>query len=749
MNKIVVLVCLILMANCSYCQQFFSIKVVNESGAAIPGVVISNKQKLFLGLTDNKGKLSFDLPTDAVLIVLKLGDYITDSISVVKNVYQTIVLKKTISIGNEELVTVFGRNSTVANAAAAVSILRKSTLNKYDQQSFTAAFNTVPGVKIDERSPGSYRLNIRGNLLRSTFGVRNVKMYLNELPITDASGNTYFNQLAPALIGTVQIIKGPGGSMYGAGTGGVVLMRNDAVQQPGTTFQFTGGSYGLFTASFTNNFSTKKTNHGFTVAHQQADGYREHTAMRRDVVGYTSSFKLTDKNTITSTSYYSNLFYKTPGGLTAAQVAANPRQARPATALFKSAVAQKAALYLNTIYTSLSDVATINKYWKNTTGAYFSYTDFKNPAIRNYEKKYERGVGARTTFNFEKNKFTAVAGAELQNSFINTATHGNRLGVKDTVQYHDEIKVNQINIFVQSGYNFTTKYTITGGLSYNQFKYGFNRLYPAEIPSSAVFTPQYIPRIALQRNLQIGTVYASYSKGYSPPTIDEIQASDGKFNKDLKAEASTSYEAGAKLTLVKNLLFADIALYKTTLNNTIVVRKDASGADFFVNAGNTSQQGIEYSINAYPIKKTKGFVQQLQLQFNGNIVKARFKDYKRGTQVFDGNKVTGNTPLTLSLMADVITTAALYANFTYTYTDRLPLNDANSFYAKAYNLLFVKVGTMQLLKKANTNIFVSMMHSFNKDYSLGNDLNAEGNRFFNPSVLQTFTAGVSFKFAGK
>ncbi len=746
LNKIVGLLSMMLLATSGYCQQNFSIKVLSESGVAIQRIVVSNEKNEILGTTDAAGNLAFEQAKDSFHIVLTAADYVTKSVLVVKDIYQIITLTSKAKIIDEETVTVFGRNSTVTNAAAAVTIINKNILNKYDQQSFTTAFNTVPGVKMDERSPGSYRLNIRGNLLRSTFGVRNVKMYLNDLPITDASGNTYFNELAPALISNVQIIKGPGGSMYGAGTGGVVLMRNDAIEQPSTSIQITGGSYGLFTASATNHSSTKKASHAFTIAHQQTDGYREQSAMRRDVAGYTGSYRLNEKRNLTATAYYSNLFYQTPGGLTEAQVTANPTQARPATALFKSAVAQKAALYLSTIYASVTHVITINKYWKNTTGTYFSYTDFKNPAIRNYEKKYERGAGARTSFNFEKDKLSAVIGTELQHSFINTATHGNRFGVKDTVQYHDEIKVNQVNIFMQAGYKFATHYSFTAGLSYNFFRYGFNRLYPAETPSNSGFTPQFIPRIALQRKLRIGTVYAAYSKGYSPPTIDEIHASNGTFNKDLKAEASTSYEAGAKITLVKNLLFAEIAIYKTDLKNTIVVRKDVSGADFFVNTGNTTQRGIEYSLNTYPIKKTVGFVKSIQLQTTGNIVKATFKDYKRGTLVFDGNKLTGNTPLTFSIMADVVTTAAFYANFTYTFTDKIPLNDANSFYAKAYNLLFVKVGTEQLLKKAKTNIFVSMMHSFNKNYSLGNDLNAEGNRFFNPSVLQTFTAGVSVKF---
>ena len=431
LNKIIVLIWIMLLGTNGYCQQAFSIKVINETGVAIPNVIVRNENALSLGVTDATGKISFEQATSSFIIILTASDYITNRSLVVRNLYQEIIMTKMIA---EETVTVFGRNSTVTNAAAAVTIINKSSLDKYDQQSFTAAFNNVPGVKMDERSPGSYRLNIRGNLLRSTFGVRNVKIYLNELPITDASGNTYFNQLAPALLGTVQIIKGPGGSMYGAGTGGVVLLRNDAYQPPGTSLQITGGSYGLFTASATKHFSTKKLNSSFILAHQQADGYREQSAMRRDVIGYTAAYRPNEKHIITTTTYYSNLFYQTPGGLTAAQVAENPRQARPATTLFKGAVAQKAALYLSSIYTSVADAITINKNWKNISGAYFSYTDFKNPSIRNYEKKYERGAGARTNFYFEKNKLTANVGAEMQHSFINTATHGNRLGIKDTLQ---------------------------------------------------------------------------------------------------------------------------------------------------------------------------------------------------------------------------------------------------------------------------------------------------------------------------
>ena len=72
---------------------------------------------------------------------------------------------------------------------------------------------------MEERSPASYRMNIRGSTLRSPFGVRNVKVYLDDIPFTDAGGNTYLNQLSYYNFNSIEVLKGPGGSLYGAGTG--------------------------------------------------------------------------------------------------------------------------------------------------------------------------------------------------------------------------------------------------------------------------------------------------------------------------------------------------------------------------------------------------------------------------------------------------------------------------------------------------------------------------------------------------
>src|SRR5688572_5488871 len=91
----------------------------------------------------------------------------------------------------EVIISAYEQNRKLLNIPAPVSFVGKGQLERYGNNSILPALNTLPGVRMEERSPGSYRLNIRGSSLRSPFGVRNVKLYWNDIPFTDPGGNSY------------------------------------------------------------------------------------------------------------------------------------------------------------------------------------------------------------------------------------------------------------------------------------------------------------------------------------------------------------------------------------------------------------------------------------------------------------------------------------------------------------------------------------------------------------------------------
>jgi iron complex outermembrane receptor protein len=83
-------------------------------------------------------------------------------------------------------------NRKLIDVPAPIAVISKAQFNRFNNISLLPALNTVTGVRMEERSPGSYRLNIRGSSLRSPFGVRNVKVYYNDIPYTDPGRQHFF-----------------------------------------------------------------------------------------------------------------------------------------------------------------------------------------------------------------------------------------------------------------------------------------------------------------------------------------------------------------------------------------------------------------------------------------------------------------------------------------------------------------------------------------------------------------------------
>ncbi|MBX2889165.1 MAG: TonB-dependent receptor [Ferruginibacter sp.] len=624
---------------------------------------------------------------------------------------------------------------------ASIAILSRASINRTTDASFLAAMNSIAGVKMDERSPGSVRLSIRGNILRSPFGVRNVKVYWDGVPFTDANGNTYLNQIGFDLVGKMEVLKGPGGSMYGAGTGGVLLISSREIPEGKRTFQLHSsvGSDGLFYAAGRATFSHANANNSVSYSHQQSNGYRKQSELNRDVVNYRGAFDVNKNQSISANIFYSNLYYQTPGGLTASEVLANPRQARP------GAENNKAALYLKTLYSAISTEIKLNHSFSHITGIYISHTDFKNPTTRNYELKTELGGGGRSVLQYHHGIWQLVGGGEYQYTFNNTGIYGNRNGKRDSLQYQDEIGSRVWNVFVQTTADIK-RFKLIGGLSLNNYHYGLTRVSTPGTPNeSSNFKPRVIPRFALlyRLNKQFN-LFASVADGFSPPSIDEVHATDGVFNSALRADEGRSFEIGLKGFSLSNRWWGTISGYYFRLNETIVSRRDSSGGDYFINAGRTDQLGLEAAIQYKLISKQSGVWREVNLRSSLTLLHARFKDYQQGQNIFNDNKLTGTPSRMFTFGADFKILNHFYFQTSFSYTGAIPLNDANTVFSEAYSQSFVKAEyKLGSPERKAVSIFFAYEKTFTSPYSLGPDLNAVGNRFFNPSPPQRFMTGVN------
>lgn len=657
---------------------------------------------------------------------------------------------------DEVQIKAFEQNRSLQKIPAAVSYISNADLNRFNNTSILQALNAMPGIRMEERSPGSYRLSVRGSSLRSPFGVRNVKIYYNGIPFTDPGGYTYFNQLGFYNFNSAEVIKGPGSSLYGAGTGGVLLINSlPYTFRQGATVSYTGGSYGLHNILAEARFGEEQFQNIVRYQQLQSDGYREHSALKRKVLSWDAKAKLNESNEIKTHFLYGDLYYETPGALTIEEYETDPRSARPSQTVapgyvIPGSAAMNAAIYETTFLAGLTLKHKFSTRFQNTTTLYGAFSQTKNPTIWNYGRSSEPHTGGRTTFSYDfdlgSSKLNWLLGAEVQQNFTSVRTYLSDYGTPDSLQTDDELHTLQYFGFTQLSWEIG-KLIATAGISVNKQRVSFTRFSnPPAREYIRDFDNELAPRIAALYELSPAiSVYASVAKGFSPPTSAELSPSGGVLNASLNAEEGWNYELGTRGHLFRDRFYFDINAFYFNLKNTIVQRRDSVSGDYFLNAGSTKQLGVESYFKYVTTDAEKSSYNSIWLSYTWYDFK--YRDFMQVDVDFSGKQLPSVPAHTLVIGTDIRSNKGWYGNFTYYYGGKIPLNDANDAYADPYSLISLRIGYKRAFAKNYfIDVFAGGDNLMDETYSLGNDINGYGGRYYNAAPGRSFYGGVSFSW---
>ncbi len=657
-----------------------------------------------------------------------------------------------------EIIAYFSKQALLGLTSSAQTI---SSAQIETQQTTTLlpALNTVAGIRMEERSPGSYRLAMRGSLIRSPFGIRNTKIYMDEFPLTDAGGNTYLNLIDPASIFSIHVLKGPDGSLYGANSGGVIRIQPkgfDVTKNQGSLL-LNGGSFGLFQEQLS---VQRKVNEKYSFSVDQSfmrsDGYRDNSALNKMTFQTAHKWIYSKNNELRLLVLYSDLLYQTPGGLTQSQMLDDPTMARQAAGPNPSAIEQKAGIYNKTFFGGIAHDARITNKLTHTVSIFGSHTDFENPFITNYEFRKEKNLGLRTYLSYkdtisENILWQMQLGFEGQKGWADIKNYDNNQGVKGAPQAKDELDNSQASFFYRANANIYNKWTIEASIGLNQAKINYNSLYPVvQNPSGEInFGNILMPRVATSYLLsKTLAVRGSISKGYSPPTISEVRSSDNNINTELTPETGINYEVGLRFETSSRRFIADIGFYTYNMENGIVRQLNENGAEFFVNAGEINQKGIEASVWAYILTpNSKRFIRKLNLNSAFSYNHYRFGDYRVKENDYSKNNETAVPDYVWSNTLTITFPKQISLNISHNYTSTMPLNDANTAFSEKFHLIQVKASWKWEPSKAfQLEFFAGVDNLLDENYSLGNDINAFGNRYFNPAAGRNYYGGVKIGF---
>ena len=180
---------------------------------------------------------------------------------------------------------------------AALSTLTPRALTARDLALTPAdALARVPGVTAQAGALGTHRIVIRGQGARAPFTTNRIRAYLGAIPLTDGEGNTDLEDVDLSTLGSVEVVRGPAATAYGAGLGGVILMQPDFEVPTGIagSGEALAGRYGTYRLGAGLTFGHDRDSLGsaggrsdaFRVAYQrtQSDGFRQNDTYRRDNV---------------------------------------------------------------------------------------------------------------------------------------------------------------------------------------------------------------------------------------------------------------------------------------------------------------------------------------------------------------------------------------------------------------------------------------------------------------------------------
>lgn len=671
-----------------------------------------------------------------------------------------IQLEANAQILNEVNVTAFGRNKTIKETSGSVAYLSGEQLNQGSGVSIQQGLNRVPGVRMDQSNLGDSRISIRGNGVRSPWGMRNIKVYINGIPVTETDGTTRIEALDVPSLGEAEVIKGPASSIYGAGTGGVIKFQLERSPFQEQSIEASGlvGSYGLHREQITYRGGGDKLNSYVSYGHQYSDGYRDHSQDKRDFL--TANFQLFPSNKRKITLLISRTSQKTqiPGALTAEQVNEDPSQAADAN------LDKEVGRLENWTRIGLGQKYRFNKMLTNETSVFTYFYDLHHPLVFGVIRNFYQSYGGRTSFDFDPHFKTLptifTVGGEFNQALTKGSIYSNNQGKEGFMFSNTDCKNTMFTVFLQVETQLWKIANLELGVSYNGLDYDVTDYLNPENGGDKKFKPQASPRIALSHNFgKWLSLHASVSYGFSNPTTTEVQNADQSLNKSIQAVEGINYELDAKGNLFKSRLNYSLSLYDMEMKGELIAQTISPGVTVFHNSGKTSHKGLELGLSYQVVKKQekKTFTKlnpYVALTYSDFLV-TDYKVLDAQNEViadYDGNKLIGVAPWVVSAGVDFDIKIGFYGNVNYYFSDQYPLNDRNTDYNSDFSVLNAKLGyKTKLGKHFGLDLFVGMKNITDSKYSSFTALNAVGYggkspEYFNPSPGRNWYTGLKVKY---
>ncbi|MEX1827964.1 TonB-dependent receptor [Luteibacter sp. CQ10] len=481
---------------------------------------------------------------------------------------------------------------------------------------------SIPGVTARDRQNYAQdtQISIRGFGARSTFGIRGIRLYTDGIPATMPDGQgqvTHFNLDSAE---RVEVLRGPFSALYGNASGGVIqLFTADGTEPPELRFGVAGGSNGNLRASTNARGVAGPVDYNVDVSHFRTDGYRDHSAARRESGNAKLGWNVDDDTKLTLVLNAVDIpDAQDPLGLTRAQYHANPRQVASVADTFdtrKSADQQQAGVIWDQRVDDANSLRVMTYYGQRSVTQYLSIptaTQIAQPGnsggVVDLDNAYGGGDVRWTWRDTLAGKpFELAAGVAYDNQHQHREGYenfvGNALGVRGAKRRDEIDRVFDFDQYAQATWRVADDWTLMGGARHSEVRFRSSDRYIAAGNPDDSGTVRYAATTpvfgVLWRAAPWAHLYANWGRGFETPTFSEIgyRADRGAgLAFDLKPSRLKNMELGIKLRPGKDMS-AGLAVFRADSDDELAVATNLGGRTTYQNIPHSRRQGIEASFD--------------------------------------------------------------------------------------------------------------------------------------------------------
>ncbi len=670
-----------------------------------------------------------------------------------------------------------------------VSIIGPQELKRHSKNlSIEEAIRSVPGVFINDRSNPSFgeRVTVRGIGSRAAFGVRGIRIYLDNIPLTMPDGQSQLNNIDMSSLGRIEIIKGGMSSLYGNSSGGVINLFSQDIQNRLFTFEpeYTAGAFGL--NKFLGKVSGSIGAHSYliNISHTLFDGYRQHANGKFTNLNFLGAHRISSRVRLTSLiNYYNAPYLLSPGTLSKNELKSNHAASR----FFN--IQQAAGKRITQGQGGLTLHLEGEQSSLEATGYFISRT-LLNPIPRRIIDLSRAAYGLRSVYrnfvNIDDNSLHFTFGFDYESmgdgrrEYLNNGVPASMIPALNPEQFFGVIQFGSIQLnqdetitgfgpFAEVQFTLNRTVTLTAGVRYDNTKFEVqdNLQLPGINYSDKKSLTQFSPMGGIAyRPIRHLKIFGNYSSNFQTPTTTELSnrpTGERGFNPDLKPEVSGNFEIGLVGALPKLRLIYEASLFRINMRDMLVpYQVTATGSEeiFYRNAARAENIGIECRLEYY-------LFDELRLTTAITIQNFKFKDYLRETEIpgdsiiladVKGKYVPGIPKTNFFASAAYLVSDGIFADLSLRFIGEYFANDLNGpapgvndplnyYLNESYLILDIKGGYSFYFNNNIIYVYGGINNLLDKKYSGSIVPNAIGNRFFEAAAGRGWYAGLRLHFS--